>query len=99
MAKAFGLSRGGGALIGDVSPQQPGGQSGNAAGRYRARTEWQPVTGPNDLSIRVSEMAPGSVAHLTVFRGGQRRNIDVTLGQLRKRVNRQQRGAGRLLRR
>ena len=40
----------------------------------------KPVNGPDDLSLRVSEMAPGAVAHLQVYRNGHSQPIDVTLG-------------------
>jgi serine protease Do len=40
-----------------------------------------PVNGPDDLSVNVSEMAPGTVAHLKLFRNGQEKNVDVTLGE------------------
>jgi serine protease Do len=41
----------------------------------------QAVNGPDDLSLRISQLAPGSVAHLKVFRSGQSKDIDVTLSE------------------
>ena len=80
MAKAFGLSQGGGALIGDVSPGGPGAKAGLQRGDIVQQLNGKPVTGPDDLSLRISEMAPGSVAHMQVFRDGKTMNLDVTLG-------------------
>ncbi|MFP5276781.1 MAG: Do family serine endopeptidase [Acidobacteriota bacterium] len=80
MAKAFGLSQGGGALIGDVSPDGPGAKAGLKRGDIVQQLNGKPVTGPDDLSLRVSEMPPGSVAHMQVFRDGKTMNLDVTLG-------------------
>ncbi|MGA8731817.1 MAG: DegQ family serine endoprotease [Terracidiphilus sp.] len=80
MAKAFGLSQGGGALIGDVSPGGPAAKAGLERGDVVLQLNSTPVTGPDDLSLRVSEMAPGAVAHLQVYRNGHTQPIDVTLG-------------------
>jgi serine protease Do len=82
IAKAFGLSRGGGALVGDVSANSPAAKAGIERGDIILELNGQAITGPSDLSVRVSEMAPGSLAHLKVFRGGQTRDVDVTLGEL-----------------
>jgi serine protease Do len=80
MAKAFGLSQGGGALIGDVVPGGPAAKAGLQRGDIILELNGSSVTGPDDLSLRISEMAPGSVAHLKVFRSGHTQQIDVTLG-------------------
>ena len=79
LAKAFGLTRGGGALVGDVSPDSPAAKAGLQRGDVILELNGQTVSGPDDLSVRIAEMAPGSVAHLKVFRSGQPRDIDVTL--------------------
>ena len=80
MAKAFGLSQGGGALIGDVTPSGPAAKAGLQRGDIVLQLNGTSVTGPDDLSLRVSEMAPGAVAHLQVYRSGHTQPIDVTLG-------------------
>ena len=81
MAKAFGLSHGGGALISDVSASSPASKAGLERGDVVLQLNGQPVNGPDDLSVRISEMAPGSVAHLQVFRNGANKDIDVPLGE------------------
>jgi serine protease Do len=81
MAKAFGLSRGGGALISDVSPDGPAAKAGLARGDIVLELNGQSVNGPDDLSVRISQMAPGSVAHLKTFRDRQNRDVDVTLAE------------------
>jgi serine protease Do len=80
MAKAFGLSHGGGALVGDVTPGSPGAKAGLERGDIILQLNGTPVIGPDDLSLRISEMAPGAQVHLQVHRNGQSQNIDVTLG-------------------
>jgi serine protease Do len=81
MAKAFGLSQGGGALVGDVSPNSPAAKSGIERGDIILELNGQAVNGPDDLSVHISQLAPGTVAHLKIFRKGQTQNIDVTLGE------------------
>ena len=81
MAKAFGLTHGGGALIGDVTPTSPAAKAGLKRGDIVLQLNGQTVTSPDDLSVQISEMAPGAVAHLQVYRGGQTKEIDVTLAE------------------
>jgi len=86
MAKAFGLSRGGGALVGDVSPDSPAAKAGVQRGDIVLELNGQEIKGPQDLSVRVSQAAPGSVAHLKIFRNGQAKDVDVTLGEFPEKV-------------
>jgi len=81
MAKAFGLSRGGGALVGDVSSDSPAAKAGVQRGDIVLELNGKEIKGPQDLSVRVSQSAPGSVAHLKIFRNGQSKDVDVTLGE------------------
>ena len=80
MAKAFGLSEGGGALIGDVTPGGPAAKGGLQRGDIVLKLNGSDVSGPDDLSLHIAEMAPGSVAHLDVYRNGKTQEINVTLG-------------------
>jgi len=81
MARAFGLSHGGGALVGDVTPNGPGAKAGLERGDIILQLNGSPVTGSDDLSLRISEMAPGSQVHLQVYRNGQNQDVTVTLGE------------------
>jgi serine protease Do len=81
MAKAFGLPQGGGALIADVSPNSPAAKAGLERGDIVLEVNGEKVTGPDDLSVRISQMAPGTVAHLQVYRNGQTKNVDVMLSE------------------
>ena len=81
MAKAFGLSQGGGALVGDVSP--PTVPPPRPA--FSAETSSSSSTALPLLPLTISACAslkwlPGRVAHLQVYRNGHTQEIDVTLG-------------------
>lgn len=80
MAKAFGLGQGGGALIGDVVPGGPAAKAGLERGDIVLQLNGTDISGPSDFSLRASEMAPGSVAHLEVYRNGRMQNVNVRLG-------------------
>lgn len=81
MAKAFGLNQGGGALIGDVTPNGPASKGGLERGDIVLQLNGTAVNGPDDLSLRVSEMTPGSVAHLEIYRDDKSRDVNVTVGE------------------
>jgi len=80
MAKAFGLSQGGGALISDVTPGGPADKAGLQRGDIILQLNGASISGPDDLSVHISELSPGSVAHLQVFRDGHTQQLNVTLG-------------------
>jgi serine protease Do len=80
MARAFGLNHGGGALIGDVSPGGPADKAGLKRGDIVLALNNSSVTGADDMSLRISEMSPGSVAHLQIYRNGRTEVVNVTLG-------------------
>jgi serine protease Do len=82
MAKAFGLSQGGGALVAEVTPGSPAAKAGIERGDIILDLDGQPINTPEDLSVRISEIAPGTAAHLKISRNGQGRDVDVTLDQL-----------------
>jgi serine protease Do len=80
MAKAFGLSQGGGGLVGDVSPNSPAAKAGLQRGDIILQINGATVNGPDDLSVRTAEMAPGTVVHVEIYRNGNKMGKDVTLG-------------------
>jgi serine protease Do len=81
MAKAFGLPQAGGALVDDVSPNSPAAKADIQTGDVVLELNGQKVDTPNDLSLHIAEISPGSVAHLKIFRTGRTRDVDVTLGE------------------
>jgi len=81
MAKAFGLGQGGGALVSDVSPDSPAGKAGLQRGDIILKLNGNEVAGRNELSLRIAEMAPGTVAHLQIYRNGKTQELNVTVGE------------------
>ena len=82
MAKAFGLKQGGGALVADVTPGSPAAKAGIQRGDIILDLNGQPVNQPDDLSVNISELPPGTTVHLKISRSGETRTVDVTLDEL-----------------
>jgi serine protease Do len=86
MAKAFGLNQGGGALVADVTPGSPAAKAGIERGDIILELNDQPVSAPDNLSVHISQLAPGSTVHLKVARNGNTRYFDVKLDELSENV-------------
>ena len=82
MAKAFGLSHGGGALVGDVTPGSAAAKAGIERGDIILEMNGQTVNGPDDLSVRISQTAPGTAVQLKIFHNGATREVTAILGEL-----------------
>jgi serine protease Do len=82
MAKAFGLTQGGGALVADVTPGSPAAKAGIERGDVILELNGKTVNEPDDLSLHIAQTAPGSTVHLKISRNGQTRDISVTLDEL-----------------
>jgi serine protease Do len=82
LAKEFGLSKPGGALVSGLKPDAPAAKAGLKNGDVILELNGVPVESANDLRLRISETAPGSSVKLEVSRDGKTQNMDVTLGEL-----------------
>ena len=82
MAKAFGLPQGGGALVSDVTPGSPAAKAGIERGDIILALDGKPISGPDDLSVNISETSPGTTIHLKIARNGQTRDVAATLTEL-----------------
>ena len=82
MAKAFGLNQGGGALVSEVTAGSPAAKVGIERGDIILALNGKTVSGPDDLSVHISEMSPGSTVHLKIVRNGQTRDVTATLSEL-----------------
>ncbi len=81
LAAAFGLSHGGGALVSEVAPDSPAAKAGISRGDIVLEMNGEPIESPDQLSVRVSQMAPGQPAHLKIFRNGKTQDLNVTLAE------------------
>ena len=82
LAKAFDVSTPNGALVGDVDPKGPSAGADIKRGDVIVGLDGKPITGPNQVRLQISEMAPGTVAHLKILRNGQPKEVAVKLGEL-----------------
>lgn len=79
LAKQFGLSRAGGALVGEVSPDSPASRAGIKQGDVILELNGQPVNSANDLRLRISQTSPGTSVKLGISRDGKMQDFNVTL--------------------
>ncbi len=86
MASALGLPAGStddcGALIASIEPDSPASHAQLTAGDVITAVNGQHVGSPRELAINVSQVTPGTPAHLDVVRQGHQQTIDVTVGTL-----------------
>jgi Do/DeqQ family serine protease len=88
LATAFSLPSSAGALVGDVTADSPAARAGIEKGDAIVALNGQPVADYQDLRLRVSQIAPGTRVTLDLFRGGQKRQVTVTLAELPESVGR-----------
>jgi len=81
LAKQFNVPAEKGALVREVEPNSAGAKAGLQTGDVITEMNGQPVAGPNDLSLRVGMMTPGTSVHLKVVRNGETRDVTLTLGE------------------
>jgi serine protease Do len=82
LAKAFNVPPEKGALVGDVTPGGPAAKAGLQKGDVIEELNGQPITGPNDLKLKIASLPPGTVAEMRVNHAGQEKDVSVTLGEL-----------------
>lgn len=98
LAEEFGLEGSRGALVGEVTPDTPAEDAGLEPGDVVVRFNGRYVNDSRHLRLMVAQTRPGSEVELEIVRGGKRRVIDVTLGELNDRGLARARGASRSLR-
>ena len=81
LAQQFGLKDTHAAVITEVEPGKPGAKAGLQAGDAIVGIDGQKVEDSSDLTLKVTQHAPGSTVALDVIRNGQTMKVNVTLGQ------------------
>ena len=82
MAKQFGLSSAQGVLIGDVIPDTPASRAGLRRGDIILKVNGEPMNDRTQLSLKISEMAPGTTVHLEIWRDNKSMDVTATLSDL-----------------
>jgi serine protease Do len=83
IAKQFGLTEPGGALIAEVSPDTPASRAGLKRGDVILKVNGEPVRSANDLRLRISQTAPGTTVKLAISHDGKPQDVNLTLGEYR----------------
>jgi serine protease Do len=83
MAKALGMERGKGALVGDVETNGAGAKAGLKAGDVIVAFDGTEISHAHDLPRIVARHAPGSRVTVEVLRDKSKKTFDVTLDELR----------------
>jgi len=81
IARAMGLDKPRGALIGDVTPGSPAEKAGLRRGDIVLAFNGQAIEETRELSLKVAMQAPGSSARLSVHRDGRVIEVSVVLGE------------------
>ena len=82
LAESFGLTDQNGALVDDVSPGAPAQKAGIQPGDVIVEFNGKKVTDADNLSLMVSECAPGTETVVKVIRNGLPKTFRIGLGEL-----------------
>ena len=84
LADSFGLKRAGGALVSSVDEHGPAGKAGMKPGDVILKLNGDDVLQYSELPLRVADLKPGSRASIEIWRNGDSRTLEVTVGELAK---------------
>lgn len=82
LARSFGYSGGEGVLISDLAPGGPAEGAGLKPGDIAVQLNRTPLSSSSQLRNRVAATQPGTRVTLNIFREGEARDVQVTLGRL-----------------
>lgn len=82
LAKAFGLAKASGALVGDVFTNTPAEKAGIRSGDVITEFNGKPVADANALTLMVSQSAPDTETTVKIFRKNAAKTLNVKLGEL-----------------
>ncbi|WCB45019.1 DegQ family serine endoprotease [Nitratidesulfovibrio vulgaris] len=80
-ARALGLGEPRGALVGSVMPGEPADKAGIKAGDILLKVEGEDIADSGRLLRRVAALKPGETAKITLWRNGQTKTVNLTLGE------------------
>src|SRR5262249_14639547 len=80
MAKAMGVEKATGALVGDVTPDSPAAKGGLQKGDIITSIDGQEVADANALRLKIGMLEPNSKVNLKALRDGKMQDLTVNLG-------------------
>jgi serine protease Do len=81
IAKSLGLESASGALVASVVPGGPAAKAGVEAGDVIVAVDGDEIAQVKELTRKIAAMAPDARAELVVLRNGERKKLDVRIGQ------------------
>ncbi|TXL73027.1 DegQ family serine endoprotease [Vineibacter terrae] len=81
LADAFGLAKPGGVLVSSVEQDSPAAKAGLQSGDVILKLNGSEVPRSGDLPPRIADLAPGTRAHLDIWRRGEAKQLAVTIGE------------------
>lgn len=94
LAQSFGMERPRGALVAQVMSDSPAGEAGFKPGDVVIAFNDESIETSSKLPHIVGRLEPGTEAEATILRKGERKTLDVVVGELPEDMARRQPGAG-----
>jgi serine protease Do len=82
IADSLGLKQAHGALVAEPQKDSPAVKAGIQSGDVITAVDDKPVTDARDLARKIGGMAPGTTVKLAIFRDGDSKTVQLTLGKL-----------------
>jgi len=80
-ARALGLGEPRGALVGSIMPGEPADKAGLKPGDIVLKVDGDDVPDSSQLLRRIAALKPGDTTKLTIWRNGQTKTVNLTLGE------------------
>ncbi|MGB7102369.1 MAG: Do family serine endopeptidase [Xanthobacteraceae bacterium] len=82
LADSLGLKKAAGALVSEPQPNSPAAKAGIESGDVITAVNGKSIADARELARKIGTMAPGVSVKLDLFRQGQEKSVDLTLGTL-----------------
>jgi len=81
LAASFGLKTLSGVIVANVVSGGPGDDAGLRPGDILLAIDGKPILDPRDTMVDIAEITPGTRLPLTIVRGGEKREVTLTVGE------------------
>ena len=82
IAETLGLPAARGAIVANVTRSSPAGKGGIRTGDTIVEVDGKTVKGPRDLALKIAAIRPGDKMPVTVYRGGKKQVLEITIGTM-----------------